>query len=127
MATNESILQTESREITLLFADENLSITHASCEAGERIAGRHVHPGHTEAFYVLHGELSFEIGPEEETVTVGTGGFVAALPGVAHAYRTVGTARAGWLVIHARDGGFANFMRGVRDGVEVDWDIAPVS
>jgi hypothetical protein len=33
---------------------------------------------------------------------------------------------ARWLSIHARDGGFAAFMRGVRDGVEVEWDISAV-
>jgi hypothetical protein len=33
---------------------------------------------------------------------------------------------ARWLTIHAPDGGFAAFMRSVRDGVEVEWDIAPV-
>jgi quercetin dioxygenase-like cupin family protein len=111
-----------SREIRLLVAAENLSITHAVCEAGERIAGRHVHPGHAEAFYVLEGELSFVMGPEAEVITIGPGGFVAAPPGVAHGFGTAGSARARWLVIHARDGGFADFIRGLR----VDWDIAPV-
>lgn len=126
MATREPILRTESREISLLVAGEDLSITHAVCEGGERIAGRHVHRGHAEAFYVLEGELSFVLGPEEETITIGPGGFVAVPPGVAHGFRTVGSARARWLVVHARDAGFAAFMRGVRDGVEVDWDSAPV-
>ena len=110
-----------SREIEILAADESLSITRAGCEAGEAIAGRHVHPGHAEAFYVLEGELSFELGPERETVTIGSGGFVAVPPGVAHGYGTAGVARARWLVIHAPDGGFADFMR----GVSADWDIAP--
>ena len=34
---------------------------------------------------------------------------------------------ARWLTIHARDGGFAAFLRGIRDGVEVAWDISAVS
>lgn len=33
---------------------------------------------------------------------------------------------ARWLTIHAPDGGFAAFMRGLRDGIQVEWDIAPV-
>ncbi len=33
---------------------------------------------------------------------------------------------ARWLTIHAHDGGFAAFMRGTRDGVEVEWDISTV-
>jgi quercetin dioxygenase-like cupin family protein len=126
MATSEPLLRTKSGESHLLVAGENLSITQAGCEAGERIAGPHVHPGHAEAFYVLEGELSFVVGPEAETITIGAGGFVAVPPGVAHGYGTAGSVRARWLVIHASDGGFADFMRGMRDGVEVDWDIAPV-
>ena len=31
-----------------------------------------------------------------------------------------------WLTIHAPDGGFAAFMRAIRDGHAVMWDIADV-
>jgi quercetin dioxygenase-like cupin family protein len=120
----EPILRSDSREISLLVADENLSLTYASRAAGERVTDPHLHR-HTEAFYVLEGELTFEVGAERETITIGAGGFVAAPPGVAHSFRTAGSHPARWLVIHARDGGFAAFMRGIRDGVEVEWDIAP--
>ena len=89
------------------------------------MAGLHVHERHTDAFYVLEGEVIFEIGADSETVTIGAGGFVAVPPGVAHSVRT-GKRPARWLTIHAPDGGFAAFMRGIRDGVETEWDIAPV-
>src|SRR5262249_2402339 len=72
----EPILQSDEREIRLLVADQNLSVTEACYPAGEQVAGRHVHARHTDAFYVLEGELTFEIGPESETVTLGAGGFV---------------------------------------------------
>jgi uncharacterized protein YjlB len=85
-----------------------------------------VHPRHGEAFYVLEGELTFDVGAEGETITIGAGGFAWVPAGVAHSYGTAGDRSARWLVIHAPDGGFADFMRGLRDGVEVDWDIAPV-
>jgi len=45
---------------------------------------------------------------------------------LAHSFRTAGDHRARWLTVHARDGGFAACMRGVRDGVEVEWDISAV-
>jgi hypothetical protein len=45
---------------------------------------------------------------------------------VTHAYGSADDRPARWLIIHAPDGGFADFMRGLRDNVEVDWDIAPV-
>ena len=121
----EPILRGERREISLLVAAENLSITQAAYAAGERVAGPHVHHRHTDAFYVLEGELVFEIGAEPETLTVAAGGFVAAPPGLAHSFRTGGRP-ARWLTIHARDGGYAAFMRGIRDGAQVDWDIAPL-
>ncbi len=89
------------------------------------MADRHVHR-HTEAFYVLEGRLTFQVGAERETITIGAGGFVAVPPGLAHAYGTAGDRPARWLIVHARDGGFAAFMRGIRDGVQIDWDIAPV-
>ena len=121
----ERILSGGGRELGLLVANEGLSLTYASRAAGERVTDPHVHR-HTEAFYVLEGELAFEVGAERETVTVGAGGFVAAPAGVAHSYRTAGDHPARWLVLHAGDGGFAAFMRGMRDGVDVEWDIAPV-
>ena len=90
------------------------------------MAGPHIHHQHTDAFYVLEGELTFEIGAERQTFTVGAGSLVAVPPGVAHSFRTAGRGRSHWLTIHAHDGGFAAFMRGTRDGVQIDWDIAPV-
>jgi quercetin dioxygenase-like cupin family protein len=111
--------------VSLLVASENLSLTRASRAPGQHVAGPHVHR-HAEAFYVLEGELTFQIGAERESITVGAGGFVAAPPGVAHSYGTAGGRPARWLVIHAPDGGFAAFMRGLGDNHKVDWDIAPV-
>jgi hypothetical protein len=58
-------------------------------------------------------------------VTVAAGGLAAVPPGVVHSVRNAGDRDAAWLTIHAPDGGFADFMRGVRDGVDVAWDFAP--
>ena len=122
----EPILRLEKREISILVARQDVTITHARYEAGEQVAGPHVHHQHTDAFYVLEGELTFEIGREAETITVSAGGFLAAPPEVAHSFRNDSDRPARWLTIHAHDGGFATFMRGLRDGVEVEWDTSPV-
>jgi uncharacterized cupin superfamily protein len=122
----EPILCRDGREISLLVAREDLSLTYAGRPGGESVTGSHTHQ-HTEAFYVLEGELTFEVGTEGETITIGAGGFVATPPGLTHAYGTAGDHPARWLVIHAKDGGFAASMRGVRDGVDVEWDVAPAS
>ena len=126
ISEGEAILRQSEREISILVARDEVTVTQARYAAGERVAGLHVHHDHTDAFYVLEGELTFQIGREAETMIVSAGGFVAAPPGVAHSLRNAGDRPARWLTIHAPDGGFAAFMRGLRDGVEVDWDIAPV-
>ena len=122
----EEILGRENREISILVATEALTITRARYSAGEQVAGPHVHHEHTDAFYVLEGELTFEVGCDGKTITVSSGGFLAAPPEVAHSLRNASDRPARWLTIHARDGGFASFMRGIRDGVEVEWDISTV-
>jgi mannose-6-phosphate isomerase-like protein (cupin superfamily) len=110
----------------VLIAREELSVTHAWSSGREQIAGPHVHHDHTDAFYVLEGELTFQIGREGETFTVSSGGFVAAPPEVAHSFRNDSDRTARWLTIHAHDGGFASFIEGRRDGIDVEWDISAV-
>jgi quercetin dioxygenase-like cupin family protein len=122
----EPIVRTETREITILVAREDVTIIETLCAPGERIAGPHVHRAHTDSFYVLEGELVFEVGREAEPIVLGAGGFVSVPREVMHAFRTGGDRPSRWLTIHAPDGGFAAFMRGIRDGVEVEWDIAAV-
>jgi quercetin dioxygenase-like cupin family protein len=125
-ANGEVISRDPVRQGSFVIAVDGLTITHARYAAGEQVAGRHIHREHTDAFYVLEGELIFEVGSEAQAITVGAGGFVAAPPGLAHAFRVADSGPSRWLTIHAPDGGFAAFMRGLRDGVAVEWDIAPV-
>jgi mannose-6-phosphate isomerase-like protein (cupin superfamily) len=122
----ELLISSPAREASILVAREDLTITEARYAAGEPVAGPHIHHRHTDAFYVLEGELIFEVGCEGKTITVSPGGFVAAPPGLAHSFRVGGNRPSRWLTIHGPDGGFAAFIRGLRDGAEVEWDIAPV-
>ena len=122
----EWLLCNAEREGSILLADKQITITHARYAAGQQVAGPHIHHQHTDAFYVLEGELTFEIGRETKTITVAAGGFLAAPPLVAHSFRTDGDRPARWLTIHAHDGGFAAFMRGLRDGTKIQWDISAV-
>jgi quercetin dioxygenase-like cupin family protein len=126
ISDGELIVRSDERDICILVAQEGVTVTRARYSAGEQVAGPHVHREHTDAFYVLEGELTFEIGREAETITVSSGGFVFVPPGVAHSLRNNSDRSARWLTIHAPDGGFAAFMRGIRDGQTVDWDIAAV-
>ena len=125
-AAIEPILRGPDREIGILVAREEVTITCARYPGGVEVAAPHVHHQHTDAFYVLEGELTFTIGSEAETVTHSSGGFVAVPPEVPHSFRTAGDRPARWLTIHTPDGGFAAFMRGIRDGEDVEWDISSV-
>ncbi len=68
----------------------------------------HSHDDHVDSFYVLDGEVDFELG--DETVRAGPGFYVAAPIGVTHGFRPIGPARL--LNIHAPDAGFAGRVRG---------------
>ena len=122
----EQLVSSPARETNMLVARQDLAIIQARYAAGQPVAGPHIHHRHTDAFYVLEGELIVQIGREAQTITVSPGGLLAAPPGLAHSLRVGRNRPARWLTIHGPDGGFAAFMRGLRDGVEVEWDIAPV-
>lgn len=126
IAEGEPLVRSAEREGSILLARKQITITHARYAAGQQVARPHIHHHHTDAFYVLEGELTFEVGREAKTITVAAGGFLAAPPEVAHSFRTDGDRPARWLTIHAHDGGFAAFMRGLRDGTEIEWDFSPV-
>ena len=106
----------------LLAGHPEVKVTWSRYATGVKGPDLHVHREHTDAFYVLDGELTFEVGTAPETVRVGPGGFVAVPPHVAHAFRNDGVADARWLNFHVPDKGFAEYMRGARDGRQVPWD-----
>src|SRR6476660_6667681 len=103
----EVILEGDGRAISILVAREDVTVTEGRCPARATIAGPHIHQRHTDAFYVIGGELTFEVGRESEVITISPGGLVAVPPGVAHSFRNDGGRPAHWLTIHAPDGGFA--------------------
>jgi quercetin dioxygenase-like cupin family protein len=125
MSSAEVIVRDQHRDISILLARAGVSIVYGEYAPGEPVAGAHVHNEHTDAFYVLEGELTLLLGCDTEVVTLRAGDFVAMPPGVAHALRNDADRPMRTLSIHARDGGFAEFLRGVRDGVAVAWDAAP--
>ena len=122
----EQILQSAARKIEILIARDEITVTRAEYAAGLHVAEPHLHHDHVDAFYVLEGTLIFQIGHDPVEVTIPAGGSVAVAPQVPHAFCVGSEGPARWLTIHAPDGGFAAFMRGVRDGVAVDWDVHPV-
>lgn len=108
----ETISDSKRRNVVILAAHEQVTITRSRYAPGERGPDPHVHHEHTDAFYVLDGELTFELGPNaEQVVTVGAGAFVAVPPNVAHAFVNASDDDVRWLNVHAPDRGFAAFLR----------------
>jgi quercetin dioxygenase-like cupin family protein len=60
-------------------------------------APRHVHAEHEEAFYVLHGQVSFQVSGERIEASVGD--FVLVPRGVEHAFDITGGQPAQYLCI----------------------------
>ena len=63
----------------------------------------HVHDGEDDAFYILEGEMTFELGDGEE-VAAPPGTFVLVPPGVPHAFTNHGSESVRMLNLHAPAG-----------------------
>ncbi len=81
-------------------------------EPGELGPDPHVHRLHTDAFYVLVGEVEFALGPELKTVTGLPGTLAGAPPNVVHTFRNASDATAIFLNLHAPSMGFGDHIRG---------------
>jgi quercetin dioxygenase-like cupin family protein len=118
----EIITRLEHREVVIIAEQPQLTVTWSRYGAGEEGPGLHVHREHTDAFYVLTGELTFGVGPDGATMAAGPGTYVAVPPGIAHSFTNASGADACWLNMHAPDAGFAAYLRSARDGAPVAWD-----
>jgi mannose-6-phosphate isomerase-like protein (cupin superfamily) len=67
-----------------------------------RVLEAHVHADEDDAFYILDGELTFDL--PDETVVARPGAFVLVPPGVEHGFRNGGAGRVRMLNIHAPAG-----------------------
>ena len=87
-------------------ARPELSVLEVSVPPGMEVAP-HLHRAHSDAFYVLEGELEFIVG--EEVVRAEAGAYVLSPPGVVHGFRNTGPVPARVLNLHA-PGGFAEYL-----------------
>ena len=93
-------------------------VTWFRYEPGEKGPDPHVHHHHTDAFYVLEGEIEVSLGPDLQTVRATPGSFAAAPLDVVHTFRNASDATAVFLNLHAPSCGFGDHIRG-RD---IDFD-----
>jgi mannose-6-phosphate isomerase-like protein (cupin superfamily) len=80
----------------------------------------HVHRRHNDVFYVLEGELTMRLGPDEVPAPAGT--LVLVPPDVVHGYRNATDADVRFLNFHAPGTAFATYMRALRDRAPHDFD-----
>jgi quercetin dioxygenase-like cupin family protein len=119
----ETITEKERRQVVIVAERPDLTVTWSRYASGEPGPDLHVHREHTDAFYVLEGELTFPVGPGgAERLRVAAGGFVAVPPNVVHTYVNESGADARWLNFHVPDTGFASYLRGLRHGRVPEFD-----
>ena len=116
----ETITDRPGRTIRILADVDLLTLSWFRYEPGEEGPDPHVHRRHTDAFYMLEGELEFGLGPEVQRLTGRPGKLAAAPPNVVHTFRNTSGSTAVFLNIHAPSMGFGDMLRARRDGREED-------
>ena len=112
----EVITDKPTRSLRILAGHEHLVVTEMRYSPGEAGPGLHVHKLHTDAFYVIEGELLFGLGGEGDTVVATGGTFVAAPPMVGHTFRNESGADVRFLNFHAPGARFDDYVRARLDG-----------
>jgi quercetin dioxygenase-like cupin family protein len=121
----EVIGDAPDRRVEILSDGDALHVTWSRFAAGRDGADLHFHRHHHDVFYVLAGELTLRLGVEDEAVRAPAGTFVCIPPLVVHGFRNASDAELRYLNLHAPGTGFADYMRGIRDGRPVAFDQYP--
>jgi quercetin dioxygenase-like cupin family protein len=121
----EVIGDAPDRRVEILSDPDEMHATWSRFGPRRDGADLHIHHHHTDIFYVLEGELTVRLGPEDESVLVPAGTLARVPPLVVHGFRNGSDADVRYLNFHAPGLGFADYMRGLRDGRAIDFDQAP--
>src|SRR6185436_11828342 len=112
----EVIGDSPERRVEILSDHPSLHATWSRFAAGRDGADLHIHRDHTDLFYVLEGELTVRLGLDGDEVIVPAGMIARVPPLVVHGFRNGSDAEMRYLNLHAPGVGFADYMRGLRDG-----------
>jgi mannose-6-phosphate isomerase-like protein (cupin superfamily) len=107
----------ESR-VEILSDRDELHATWTRFDPHRDGASPHVHREHNDLFYVLAGELTVLVGPEQVETPHRAGTLVLAPPLVVHGFRNGADEELRYLNFHAPGGGFAAYMRGEAPGFD---------
>src|SRR5919202_3126020 len=114
----ETVTDRPERTLRILCDFPQIIVTWFRYEPGEEGPDPHVHRQHTDAFYVLEGDVDFGLGPEVTRVESGPGTLAAAPPNVVHTFKNSSDKTALFLNIHAPSMDFGNHIRGLPNSFE---------
>ena len=114
----EVVTDRPERTLRILGELDELIVTWFRYAAGEKGPEQHVHHHHTDAFYVLEGELELTLGAERQVVTALPGAFAAAPPNTLHTFRNASADTVTLLNLHVPSSGFGDHIRGKSDAFD---------
>lgn len=115
----ETVTDRAERTLRILAELDQLIATWFRYEPGEVGPDPHIHLHHTDAFYVLEGQIELSLGPELQTVQATAGTLAAAPPTLVHTFRNASGSTAIFLNVHAPSMDFGDHIRGRED---IDFD-----
>jgi mannose-6-phosphate isomerase-like protein (cupin superfamily) len=80
-------------------ADLSFGLFESLFPPGAGMPFLHLHRSYEEAFYVIEGEVQFQLGADD--VHARPGSAILVPPGVAHCFRNIGSTDVRWLVVAA--------------------------
>ena len=117
-------LEIEDRVYLVKVARPELSLIEYDTGPSYTGATPHFHERHTDAFFLLEGELEFTLG--RDTLIRRAGTAVVVPPGIVHAFTSTGHGGARFLNVHSPDSGFADFLRALTRGETATFDSVDV-
>jgi mannose-6-phosphate isomerase-like protein (cupin superfamily) len=121
----EVVGDSPERRVEILSDDESVHATWTRYGPHREGADPHIHRRHSDLFYVLEGELTVRLGPDDELVAVPPGVLVRVPPLVVHGFRNAADRELRYLNFHAPGERFADFLRSLRDGRSFVYDQEP--
>jgi mannose-6-phosphate isomerase-like protein (cupin superfamily) len=114
----EVISDRTARTVMIKAGLPSLAMTHSRFSAGQEGTDLHVHEKHDDFWWILTGELTFDLGAGDDMVTevAHAGDFVIVPSMVPHGFRNDSDAEVTFLNPHAPGAGFDDYMRALRDG-----------
>lgn len=110
-----------SKRVRVLVDLEQVAITESLYSPGDAGPGPHIHHHHADTFYVVGGEIVFDLGREAQRFEAPAGSFAGAPAGLVHTFRNEGPADARFLNFHAPGCAFGRYLRDLVAGRDTGW------